>query len=535
MSGDAEDDDAPPRCPDYDAIIELAAKLDRPALTLIALSDQNDPFYLNASRQAMAHWFAQIWAVLDPPDGVHLRRLHYRLVVLPEGERQRWDGEPYQNTVNDWKQFSRGATDARAHKLVDESMFTDRRAGEPVYLANEGDGDHDGSVSVWVSAPAGLPPPEAFRFDYMRQEYAFPAIRAHIHVAEPTLAEPYAIEIWAEKSTMNDVLEPLARRRNVTFVTGLGELSWTHCVWCVQRVLAHRKPTRILYVSDFDPSGQHMPVSVARKIEYLLRRDGHDDLDIKLDPVALTKEQVEEYELPRIPIKDTDKGKQAFEDRHGEGAVELDALEALRPGALSAIVEAAIDRYREPTREARAENHEIASQANEDAWSIRGEVLAEFEDEIAELRQAFDRMQADIAPHQDAIAAIAAAAAQQRSAILAEAGARIQTIENEANERSQAHVDAINEATAAVYERASELKDEIETELEGQAPAYDDFDWVSPEPVEDEDNEPPLFDSIRDYVDQIGHYKAHQGKPTTWRGRGRRGRRPAKAGDRGAP
>jgi hypothetical protein len=40
--------------------------------------------------------------------------------------------------------------------------------------------------------------------------------------------------------------------------------------------------TRILYISDFDPAGAHMPVSVARKIEYLLRRDGHD-LDIRLD------------------------------------------------------------------------------------------------------------------------------------------------------------------------------------------------------------------------------------------------------------
>jgi hypothetical protein len=510
-------DDALPRCPDYDAIKELAVKLDRPALTLIALSDQNDPFYLNPSRQAMAHWFGQIWAVLDPPDGVHLRRLHYRLVSLPGDQRPpKLDGSRYENTLNDWKQFSRASTDARARSLVDEAKFTDRRAGEPIYLASERDSeddsedDSDSSASVVAFATGDVSPPEgsAFGVFYRRLEYAFPAMRAYISVSAPTLAEPYAIEVWAEKSTQNDILEPLARSQNVTLVTGMGELSWTHCVWLVQRVLAHRKPTRILYISDFDPAGQHMPVSVARKIEFLLRRDGHD-LDIQLIPLALTKEQVEEYELPRIPIKDTDKGKQAFEDRHGEGAVELDALEALHPGALAEIVEQAIDRYRAPTREANDENRAIASEANEEVEATEREVLAGFEDEIAELRQAFERMQAEIAPHQDALAAIAADAAG----------------------RSQAHVDAINATVNAFYRQADELKDALEAAIEEQAPDADDYDWVAPEPVEDEDDD-PLFDSSRDYVEQCDRYKAHLGKPTTWQGR--LGRRLAN-GDGGAP
>ena len=39
---------------------------------------------------------------------------------------------------------------------------------------------------------------------------------------------------------------------------------------------------RILYVSDFDPRGFVMPVSVARKFEFLLYRDELYDLDIQL-------------------------------------------------------------------------------------------------------------------------------------------------------------------------------------------------------------------------------------------------------------
>src|SRR6185295_15672471 len=112
-----------------------------------------------------------------------------------------------------------------------------------------------------------------------------------------------------------DVLEPLARCIGVTLVTGVGELSHTHCNRLVKRVTMHRRKTRIPYIADFDPAGDGMPVSIARKIEHILRRDGHEDLDIRLDSLVLTAEQVRRYGLPRIPIKDSDARKNHFEAR----------------------------------------------------------------------------------------------------------------------------------------------------------------------------------------------------------------------------
>ena len=292
----------------------------------------------------------------------------------------------------------------------------------------------------------------------------------------------------------------MARRRNVTLVTGLGELSFTH----VERVLLHRKPTRILYISDHDPAGDHMPVSVARKIEYLLRRDGHD-LDVRLDPLVLTREQVERYRLPRIPIKDSDKRKRNFEARHGdEGAVELDALEALHPGELARIVEAAIDRYREPTQQAARENNAVSHDVWVEVIEARDAVLAEFEAEIAAMRGGFEAAQAQIEVDQQALAAIA----------------------EQAVERSRAHVEAINARVAAFYERANDLWARITAEMRDRIPTADEFEWASPT-VADEGDE-PLFDSKRGYLDQIERYKRHLGQPTTWR------RRPAKASDGGA-
>jgi hypothetical protein len=93
-------------------------------------------------------------------------------------------------------------------------------------------------------------------------------------VLPPEIVEDYVIEIWAEKSTMNDVLVPLARRLDVTLVTGLGELSHTHCNLLVKRVLEHRRKCRILYIADHDPAGDGMPVSIARKIEGIRQAQG---------------------------------------------------------------------------------------------------------------------------------------------------------------------------------------------------------------------------------------------------------------------
>jgi hypothetical protein len=53
------------------------------------------------------------------------------------------------------------------------------------------------------------------------------------------------------------------------------------------------------------------------------------------------------YKLPRTPIKESERRAAKFEERYGEGATELDALEALHPGELRKIVEAEIDRYLE--------------------------------------------------------------------------------------------------------------------------------------------------------------------------------------------
>src|SRR5690606_38404603 len=86
--------------------------------------------------------------------------------------------------------------------------------------------------------PSDLPNPPAFYiegYDYIQQ--------------------PYLVEIGAEKTTMNDILIPIADKYGANIVTGAGEPSITAVIAFLKRVEQHDIPARILYVSDFDPAG----------------------------------------------------------------------------------------------------------------------------------------------------------------------------------------------------------------------------------------------------------------------------------------
>lgn len=94
-------------------------------------------------------------------------------------------------------------------------------------------------------------------------------------------------------------------------------------------------------------SGSGQP-SVEIALEYWIR-EADLDVDATLDPIVLTPEQCQRYQLPRTPLKETESRAAKFEDRFGSGATELDALEALHPGELRKIVDDEVLRYIDPT------------------------------------------------------------------------------------------------------------------------------------------------------------------------------------------
>jgi hypothetical protein len=345
---------------------------------------------------------------------------------------------------------------------ADPSDFVDRRNAEAILadLAEDEGATIGLSEQDWWPAPSIPVMP-----DYLPD---LPRLAA----TTPTVAQRYVVEIWVEKSTVNDVLLPLHRSYGVNIIAGLGELSDTRCQELVDRAQAHGRPVRILYISDFDPAGMSMPVAVARKIEHRLRTDSLD-LDIQVRPVALTHDQCQQYRLPRTPIKESEVRAGQFEGRFGEGATELDALEALHPGELRDIIVAEIERYYDHDLDSRVE--EVANAVDEELAELNDEVHSATE--IATLKQEYRALAKRI---NDELRPIA--------------------------ERYQPELQAIADRFNAVREAV------VET-LEQEAPDPDDYDW--PEPEDGEEDSDPLFDSTRGYVEQVDRYKEHQGKPTT--------------------
>src|SRR5262247_3774863 len=86
----------------YDAIKALAKARRVRVADLLVLAEKNDPFYAGSPAQrAKAEWFAELWARFGYTTGVHLRRVHYRL-VSGEEVYHKHDGTPYENIETCW-------------------------------------------------------------------------------------------------------------------------------------------------------------------------------------------------------------------------------------------------------------------------------------------------------------------------------------------------------------------------------------------------------------------------------------------------
>lgn len=278
---------------DHRSLKELA-RTSRVRLTdLIAMGPNNDPFLADRpSRRIGAEWFADLYRQFGFGQGVHLRRIHYRIISAPAPIRKP-DAKDYENTEQCWDYLVSASRDARYLGLVPSGCFVDRRNPDPLifYEAEQDIGTSVDGGSVGIDAPSDeFPDLPSYRLE-------------NWYDLKPP--SPYLLEVWIEKTTMQDVLVPLCQPRGVNLIPGAGELSETRTHELLERAIAAKKPVRIFYISDFDPGGRCMPVSVSRRIEFYLRQGGID-LDLRLIPLALTHHQCVEYALPRTPIKDTE-------------------------------------------------------------------------------------------------------------------------------------------------------------------------------------------------------------------------------------
>lgn len=438
------------------------------------MARSNDPFYAGQDWQReQAEWFADLFERL----GFVGRRVHVRFVHYvasgeepnPEtGEKHQErlpDGSPYENTQENWKFLDAASKYARNMGLVKPHNIVDRRTPRPFLNAPEEPAPAPGCE---VSEPSvRLPAIEVDDLEpYVSKGFAYPTGYEYDVAFEPSL-----VEVWMEKSldeADDPMVEELCREEGVNLITGIGFMTISSVYTLLERRKKLEKPLRILYLSDFDPAGKHMPGAPARHIEFAIR-DMEEKPDIRLHHLALTEEQVTELELPRIPIKDTDRRKARFEAKHGKGATELNALmHETRRADTKQMLRDAIGSLRDgklPIKlsDARREARELLDEelARRLRWPRRALELIEQEAlEIGEryaeeLQGLADRLAEEIAP-------------------LEERADRV---------------------LHAARRRLAGFEEEVDLpEVEGDEPEEAANGW--------------LFDSRRDYLEQLRHYKA---------------------------
>lgn len=235
-----------------------------------------------------------------------------------------------------------------------------------------------------------------------------------------------------------------------------------------------------------------MPISAAVKIDFFARKSGFD-LDIRLEHVALTEEQCIEYQLPRTPIKKTETRLARFEAQYGSGATELDALEALHPGALRGILIEHIGRYYDP--DLRANVEAAVERYNDELAVAKTDVEEQFAEEIAYINAQQERIAATFER-------VHGPAREAYDRIVRLAIARY----NRALEVARADVMEMEEHLVMEAQR---LLPRMKAALEDTTPEPEMFDWPEPAEVDEDDN--ALYDSRRGYVEQVDFYRAHRG------------------------
>jgi hypothetical protein len=268
---------------------------------------------------------------------------------------------------------------------------------------------------------------------------------------------------------MDDVLFPICRSLGANLVTSIGFQSITATVNLVRRAMESGKPARVLYIADHDPAGDRMAIAVARQAQYRIEQQLGIEIDLTIEELMLTQEQVRKYDLPRVPIKEKDLRRQGFEDRNGGGAVELDALEALHPGKFGKIVRKAVNRYRDTSLRTRtSEAYDTAQEIVSREWR---ELVAPFETELAELTEVAEKIYPIY------------------------------------QERLRDLASDIDKDLKPLNDRAKQLALEFRSEALDFDPLIPGKPNATPDgPVNDD----PLFDSNREHIDQLNAFRRHK-------------------------
>ena len=153
------------------------------------------------------------------------------------------------------------------------------------------------------------------------------------------------VEVWIEKEALTGVIQNVCEDLDVPYFACRGYVSqseqYAAGIRARERYKSSSQWTVILHFGDHDPSGIDMT------------RDNYDRLRMfagyhaapEVRRMALNMDQVEEYDPPPNPAKQTDSRFADYQAEHGEYSWELDALE---PSVINDLIRSEVDELRDP-------------------------------------------------------------------------------------------------------------------------------------------------------------------------------------------
>jgi hypothetical protein len=247
-------------------------------------------------------------ALLDQVHGIleeyldHLpltvRQIFYRLVATAG----------YEKTENAYGRLAEALVRARRAKRIPFDSIRD-----------------DGIVTITTEQYGGI---EDFHDETGRRAKAYRRDRQH--------GQPHYIELWCEAAGMLHQLNRVAEYYSVPVYSAGGFSSLTANYEIAERALGRLVPTVLLHVGDFDPSGESIFAAMAEDAAAFVVADRIvNNLSLMAVRVALTRDQVEDFDLETSPPKKSDRRSKGWSGRTCQ-------LEALPPNVLAGIVEGAI-------------------------------------------------------------------------------------------------------------------------------------------------------------------------------------------------
>lgn len=151
--------------------------------------------------------------------------------------------------------------------------------------------------------------------------------------------QDYYLELWVEKDALSNVLAPLADEYHVTLLVDKGYQSASAVYDAAQKRFGQHSDQKctLLYLGDHDPSGLDMERDIRKRLTIM-----SNGAEVTIERVAITWDQVHQYQLPPNPVKKSDSRHKSYIAKYGYDCWEVDALP---PAVLQALIRDAIENH----------------------------------------------------------------------------------------------------------------------------------------------------------------------------------------------